>query len=317
MSTVNKKEIEKFSKMAAEWWDPSGKFKPLHKFNPIRIKYIKENIINSFKLKAKQRPLEKINILDIGCGGGLLSEPMTRLGANVTGIDASSKNISIAKLHAKKNKLKINYLCSSPEKLKIKKKFDVILNMEIVEHVEDINFFINSCSKLLKKNGLMFVATLNKTLKSYIFAIVGAEYVLRWLPIGTHDWEKFVRPEDLKKILSKNNLKLEKLEGMNFNIIKDEWTVSSDTSINYIVKSIKTLIIFVLYPRYHLSIDAFFFKFHKIFLGSISIDTFRFFFRIVVNRSCFIGKIFTNKLKIFFNKFLITFNCFFYIIVLI
>ena len=239
MSSVNKKEIEKFSKMAAEWWDPSGKFKPLHKFNPIRIKYIKENIIDNFKLKVKKKPLDKINILDIGCGGGLLSEPMTRLGANVTGIDASSKNINIAKLHAKKNKLKINYLCSSPEKLKIKKKFDVILNMEIIEHVEDIDFFINSCSKLLKKNGLMFVATLNKTLKSYMFAIIGAEYVLRWLPIGTHDWEKFVKPEDLKKILSKNNLKLEKLDGMSFNIIKDEWSVSSDTSINYIVKSIK------------------------------------------------------------------------------
>ena len=239
MSSVNKKEIEKFSKMAAEWWDPSGKFKPLHKFNPIRIQYIKENIISSFKLKSKKKPLDKINILDIGCGGGLLSEPMTRLGANVTGIDASSKNIGIAKLHAKKNKLKINYLCSSPEKLKTQKKFDVILNMEIVEHVEDINFFINSCSKLLKKNGLMFIATLNKTLKSYVFAIIGAEYVLRWLPIGTHDWEKFVRPEDLKKILSKNNLNLEKLDGMNFNIIKDEWSISSDTSINYIVKSIK------------------------------------------------------------------------------
>ena len=239
MSSVNKKEIEKFSKMAAEWWDPRGKFKPLHKFNPIRIKYIKENIINSFELKIKKKPLDKINILDIGCGGGLLSEPMTRLGANVTGIDASIKNISIARLHAKKNNLKINYLCSSPEKLKIQKKFDVILNMEIVEHVEDINYFINSCSKLLKKNGLMFVATLNKTFKSYVFAIIGAEYVLRWLPIGTHDWEKFVRPEDLKKILNKNNLKLEKLDGMNFNIIKDEWTVSSDTSINYIVKSIK------------------------------------------------------------------------------
>ena len=239
MSSVNKKEIEKFSKMAVEWWDPSGKFKPLHKFNPIRIKYIKENIISNFKLKVKKKPLDKINILDIGCGGGLLSEPMTRLGANVTGIDASNKNINIAKLHAKKNKLKINYLCSSPEKLKIKKKFDVILNMEIIEHVEDINFFINSCSKLLKKNGLMFVATLNKTLKSYMFAIIGAEYVLRWLPIGTHDWEKFVRPEDLKKILSKNNLKLEKLDGMNFNIIKDEWSVSSDTSINYIAKFIK------------------------------------------------------------------------------
>ena len=239
MNSVNKKEIEKFSKMAAEWWDPSGKFKPLHKFNPIRIQYIKENIISSFKLKSKKKPLDKIDILDIGCGGGLLSEPMTRLGANVTGIDASSKNIGIAKLHAKKNKLKINYLCSSPEKLKTQKKFDVILNMEIVEHVEDINFFINSCSKLLKKNGLMFIATLNKTLKSYIFAIIGAEYVLRWLPIGTHDWEKFVRPEDLKKILSKNNLNFEKLDGMNFNIIKDEWSISSDTSINYIVKSIK------------------------------------------------------------------------------
>ena len=239
MNSVNKKEIEKFSKMAVEWWDPSGKFKPLHKFNPIRIKYIKENIISNFKLKVKKKPLDKINILDIGCGGGLLSEPMTRLGANVTGIDASNKNINIAKLHAKKNKLKINYLCSSPEKLKIKKKFDVILNMEIIEHVEDINFFINSCSKLLKKNGLMFVATLNKTLKSYVFAIIGAEYVLRWLPIGTHDWEKFVRPEDLKKILGKNSLKLEKLDGMNFNIIKDEWSVSSDTSINYIAKFIK------------------------------------------------------------------------------
>ena len=239
MSSVNKKEIEKFSKMADEWWDPSGKFKPLHKFNPIRIQYIKENIIGNFKLKNKKKPLDKINILDIGCGGGLLSEPMTRLGANVTGIDASSKNINIAKHHAKKNNLKINYICSSPEKLKIKKKFDVILNMEIVEHVDDINFFINSSSKLLKKNGLMFVATLNKTLKSYMFAIIGAEYVLRWLPIGTHDWEKFVKPVDLKNILYKNNLKLERLDGMNFNIIKDEWSISSDTSINYITKSIK------------------------------------------------------------------------------
>jgi len=239
MSSVNKKEIEKFSKMAAEWWDPDGKFKPLHKFNPIRIKYIKDNIIHSFKLKSKEKPLEKINILDIGCGGGLLSEPMARLGANVTGIDASDKNIKIAKLHAKKNKLNINYICSSPEKVKTKKKFDVILNMEIIEHVEDINFFIKSCSKLLKKNGLMFVATLNKTLKSYVFAIIGAEYVLRWLPIGTHDWEKFVKPEDLKNILSKNNLKIEKIDGMNFDILKDEWNISKDVSINYIAKSLK------------------------------------------------------------------------------
>jgi len=239
MTSVNKKEIDKFSKMANEWWDPEGKFKPLHKFNPVRIKYIKENIINHFKLKNKFRPLSGINILDIGCGGGLLSEPMSRMGANVTGIDASDKNIQIAKLHAKKNKLKINYFCSSPEKLKITKKFDVILNMEIVEHVEDTDFFLKSCSKLLKKNGLMFVATINKTLKSYIFAIIGAEYVLRWLPIGTHEWEKFVKPEDLKKILMKYDLSLNKLEGMNFNIIKDEWSISRDLSVNYIGKFIK------------------------------------------------------------------------------
>ncbi len=239
MTSVNKKEIDKFSKMADEWWDPEGKFKPLHKFNPTRIKYIKENIINNFKLKNKFRPLSGINILDIGCGGGLLSEPMSRMGANVTGIDASDKNIKIAKLHSKKNKLKINYLCSSPEKLKFTKKFDVILNMEIVEHVEDIDFFLKSCSKLLKKNGLMFVATINKTLKSYIFAIVGAEYVLRWLPIGTHEWEKFVKPEDLKKILMKYDLSLNKLEGMNFNVIKDEWSISRDLSVNYIAKFIK------------------------------------------------------------------------------
>ncbi len=239
MTSVNKKEIDKFSKMADEWWDPEGKFKPLHKFNPTRIKYLKENIVYNFKLKNKSKPLSGIKILDIGCGGGLLSEPMSRMGANVTGIDASDKNIKIAKVHSKKNKLKINYLCSSPEKLKIGKKFDVILNMEIVEHVEDIDFFLKSCSKLLKKNGLMFVATINKTLKSYVFAIVGAEYVLRWLPIGTHEWEKFVKPEDLKQILMKYDLSLNKLEGMNFNIIKDEWSISRDLSVNYIAKFIK------------------------------------------------------------------------------
>ena len=204
MSSVNKKEIEKFSKIAEEWWNPSGKFKPLHKFNPIRISYIKENIIKSFNLKNnKNIPLKKVKILDIGCGGGLLSEPMCRLGADVTGIDASIKNINVAKLHAKKNKLNINYLCATPENLKAKGKFDVILNMEIVEHVENINFFLSSCSKLLKKNGIMFVATINKTLKSYLFAIVGAEYILRWLPIGTHEWEKFIKPEELIKIQKK------------------------------------------------------------------------------------------------------------------
>ena len=239
MNSINYKEIEKFSKMAEEWWDPSGKFKPLHKFNPIRILYIKENIIETFKLNKKNSPLQNIKILDIGCGGGLLSEPMCRLGADVTAIDASEKNINIAKIHSKKNNLKINYICASPEKLKIKDKFDVILNMEIVEHVEDMDFFLKSCSKLLKKKGIMFVATLNKTLKSYIFAIVGAEYVLRWLPIGTHEWEKFVKPEELISTLKKNSLSIEKVDGMKFNILTDKWKISKDKSVNYIAKFIK------------------------------------------------------------------------------
>ena len=236
MNTINKKEIEKFSKIAAEWWDPNGKFKPLHKFNPVRIKYIKDNIIKKFNLNSSNKPLKTINILDIGCGGGLLSEPMSRLGANVVGIDASKKNIEVAKFHAKKNKLKINYICASPEILKIQKKFDVILGMEIVEHVEDINFFIKKSSELLKKNGLMFIATLNKTLKSYVFAIVGAEYILRWLPIGTHDWNKFIKPDELIKITKINNLKLEKLDGMNFDLLTNEWNLSSNNSVNYIAK---------------------------------------------------------------------------------
>jgi len=236
MNSINKKEIEKFSRIAEEWWNPNGKFKPLHNFNPIRIKYIKENIIKDFNIKSSERPLKKINLLDIGCGGGLLSEPMCRLGANVVGIDASEKNIKVAKFHAKKNKLKIDYKVTSPEKLITKIKFDVILNMEIVEHVENIDFFIKESSKLLKKNGIMFVATLNKTLKSYVFAIIGAEYILKWLPIGTHDWEKFIKPNDLIKISKKNNLSLEKLVGMKFNILDDSWKVSNDTSVNYIVK---------------------------------------------------------------------------------
>ena len=239
MSTVNQKEIEKFSKMADEWWDPNGKFKPLHRFNPIRIKYIKENIINNFKIETNENPLRNITILDIGCGGGLLSEPMTKLGATVTGIDASSKNIEIAKLHAKKNKLKINYINCSPEKLPEQEKFDVILNMEIVEHVEDISLFLKSCSQLLKKEGLMFVATINKTLKSYMFAIIGAEYILRWLPIGTHEWEKFVKPDKLKNELLNYDLILEKLDGVKFNPIKNEWFLSKDTSVNYITKFVK------------------------------------------------------------------------------
>ena len=234
MSTINKKEIQKFSKIANEWWDPEGNFKPLHKFNPIRIKYIKDNIIQNFKIKSKNAPLKSLNILDIGCGGGLLSEPMCRLGGNVTAIDASKKNIDVAKFHSKENKLKIEYLCASPEKLKINKEFDVVLNMEVVEHVEDINLFLNKSSQLLKSNGLMFVATLNKTLESYIFAIVGAEYILRWLPIGTHEWDKFIEPSTLIEFAKKHGLRLDKLDGMRFDILTNQWKLSENKSVNYI-----------------------------------------------------------------------------------
>ena len=235
-NTINNKEIEKFSQIAEEWWNPNGKFKPLHKFNPIRIKYIKENIVNDFKIKKKDRPLEGLNILDIGCGGGLLSEPMARLGAKVVGIDASKKNINVAKHHLKKSKLNIKYLNVAPENYNTKQKFDIILNMEVIEHVENVDSFIKKSSKFLKKSGVMFIATLNQTLKSYLFAIIGAEYILRWLPMGTHEWDKFVKPESLVKICKKNYLDLKKIDGIKFNLIYDQWNISKDKSINYISK---------------------------------------------------------------------------------
>jgi len=239
-TTINKAEIQKFSKLAEEWWDVNGKFKPLHMFNPIRIEYITEKIINHFKLK-KDKPnyLEKLNILDIGCGGGLISEPMARLGAKVTGIDASEKNIKVAKLHSKKNGLQINYLNTSPENLKDIEKFDIILNLEIVEHVENVNLYIKSCYRLLKNNGLMFTATLNRSLTSYIKAIIGAEYILRWLPIGTHDWNKFIKPEELENFLSQENFSTLDIKGLKFNPFLKKWKQSSDTSVNYIVSSSK------------------------------------------------------------------------------
>ena len=242
MNTINKKEIDKFSKIANEWWNPEGKFKPLHKFNPIRIDYLKKNIIKHFDMKNKKnnKPLNGVSILDIGCGGGLLSEPMFRLGAKVTGIDASEKNIKIAKFHSKKQNLKINYLCTSPDNMKGKEKFDVVLNMEIVEHVDNLDLFLKESSSHLKKNGIMFIATLNKTLKSYVFAIVGAEYILRWLPIGTHEWEKFVTPKYLNELSKKNNLKEKKVDGMKFDILNNQWMLTEDLSVNYISMFEKT-----------------------------------------------------------------------------
>ena len=238
--TINKKEIDKFSKLADEWWDPEGKFKPLHNFNPVRLRYIKDTIIKKFGNKSEKLPLKDIKILDIGCGGGLLSEPLSRLVATVTGIDASDRNIKIAKMHLKKSKLDIDYYCSSPDKFVAKEKFDVVLNMEIVEHVDNVDFFLFKSSELLKKDGLMFIATLNKTLKSYVFAIIGAEYILKWLPIGTHDWNKFLKPDELINICKNNSLNLNNLIGVKFDILKNEWIVSNDKSINYLAQFSKT-----------------------------------------------------------------------------
>ena len=234
--TVNKKELDKFSKLASEWWDPKGKFKPLHKFNPVRLSYIKKTIVKKKKLLNNKKPLKNIRILDIGCGGGLLCEPLAKMGAKVIGIDASEKNIKIAKSHANKSKLKVDYYCATPENFKFNSKFDVVLNMEIVEHVDNVDLFLNKSSKFLKNNGIMIIATLNKTLKSFIFAIVGAEYVLRWLPIGTHDWNMFIKPDDLINICKRNFLRLEELKGVEYNLISNEWKLSNNSSVNYMAR---------------------------------------------------------------------------------
>ena len=239
-TTINKEEIQKFSKLSDEWWDVDGKFKPLHMFNPIRIEYITENIKKHYKIKKDSANfLKGLNILDIGCGGGLISEPMARLGANVTGIDASEKNVKVAKLHSEKNGLKINYINTSPEKLNELAKFDIILNLEIIEHVNDVSLYIKSCNKLLKKNGLLFTATLNRSFMSYIKAIIGAEYILRWLPIGTHDWNKFIKPEELEKLLNQEKFSTVDIKGLNFNPFLNKWKKSNNLSVNYIISSVK------------------------------------------------------------------------------
>ena len=240
MTTVNKEEIQKFSAIAEEWWNVNGKFKPLHMFNPIRIEYILETTKDHFNIKDNfNEPLKNLRVLDIGCGGGLMSEPITRLGGKVTGIDASEKNIKVAQLHAEKNNLKINYLNTSPEKFVESEKFDVILNLEIVEHVENVDLYFESCAKLLKKNGLMFTATLNRTFISFLKAIIGVEYILRWLPIGTHDWNKFLKPQEIEKKISNLSFSTKEIKGLEFNPINQKWKRSDNLSVNYIITSIK------------------------------------------------------------------------------
>ncbi len=239
-TTINKEEIQKFSRLAEDWWDVNGKFKPLHMFNPIRIEYITSYIKKYFNIKnEKSNFLKDLNILDIGCGGGLISEPLARLGAKVTGIDASEKNIKVAKLHSEKSGLHIDYQNTSPEKLKSFEEFDIILNLEIVEHVDNVGLYIKSCRNLLKKNGLMFTATLNRSFSSYVKAIIGAEYILRWLPIGTHDWNKFLKPEELEKLLFDEKFTTLEIMGLKFNPFLSKWKKSKDLSVNYIVVSSK------------------------------------------------------------------------------
>ena len=239
MTTINKEEIQKFSDLADEWWDVKGKFKPLHMFNPIRLEYIIEKIKHHFQTNDKNNFLNNLSILDIGCGGGLISEPLARLGGVVTGIDASEKNIKVAQLHSEKNNLNIRYINKSPDEFKEFEKFDIILNLEVVEHVEDVNLYLKSCYKLLKKNGIMFTATLNRTFTSYLKAIIGAEYILRWLPIGTHDWNKFIKPEELEKYLMEKKFKTLDIKGLEFNPINSKWKRSDNLSVNYIICSKK------------------------------------------------------------------------------
>lgn len=234
-NTIDPKEIEKFERMADEWWSATGKFKPLHKFNPIRISYIRDKIIEHFSLDNSQKePLKNIKMLDVGCGGGLLSEPFARLGADMTGIDAGEKNIEVAKIHAKRSELKIDYRFQDVEELaKTDEKFDVILAMEIIEHVADVESFVAALKNCLKPGGMLFVATINRTAKSYLNAIIGAEYILRWLPRGTHDWKKFPKPSEINKIAENNGLKLKEMTGFSYNLIKDEWKKTDNLDINY------------------------------------------------------------------------------------
>lgn len=233
--TVDAQEIAKFSAMAAEWWDPHGKFRPLHKFNPTRLAYIRECVSAHFGRAADApKPLEGLRLLDIGCGGGLLSEPMTRLGANVTGADAGEKNIKTASIHAQEQGLEIDYRHTTAEALaQAGEQFDVILNMEVIEHVADTQVFMTECAACLKPGGLMIVATLNRTARAFALAIVGAEYVLGWLPRGTHEWSKFITPDEMHQMMVKSGLTPGELTGVSFNPLADKWSMSRDTAVNY------------------------------------------------------------------------------------
>ena len=236
-TTIDQGEVERFSALAAEWWNPQGKFRPLHKFNPVRLTYIRDHVAAHFGRDPKgDKPLAGLRLLDIGCGGGLLCEPMARLGAEVLGADASRTNVEVASIHAAQSGVNVSYEAVTSEELAARgERFDVILNMEVVEHVADVDLFLSSCSEMVRPGGLMFVATINRTMKAMALAIVGAEYVLRWLPRGTHQYEKLVRPEEIETPLAAAGMNVIHRTGVFYNPLQDQWNLSRDMDVNYMM----------------------------------------------------------------------------------
>ena len=235
-STVDPAEIARFSKLSDEWWDPKGRMAPLHRINPLRLQFIRDAACKKFDRNPRSlNCLQTLRILDIGCGAGLLCEPIVRLGAQVFGIDPSETNIAAAKMHANRSHLLIDYRATTIEAMDTRERFDVVLAMEVVEHVTDIQLFLDRCAAVMKPSGLMVVATLNRTMKSFALAIVGAEYVLRWLPRGTHHWNKFVTPAELARQLHRNKLEVIEQTGIVYSPLADRWSLSPDTDVNYMV----------------------------------------------------------------------------------
>jgi 2-polyprenyl-6-hydroxyphenyl methylase / 3-demethylubiquinone-9 3-methyltransferase len=240
-STVDDAEVERFSALASEWWDPRGKMAVLHKFNPVRLGFIKEAACRHFGRDAKRLDaLAGLRILDIGCGGGILSEPLARLGADVVGADPAKANVEAARLHAAEAGVAVDYRASTAEALAdAGERFDVVLAMEVVEHVADLSLFIKRCAEMVKPGGLMVVATINRTIKSFAFAIVGAEYLLRWLPRGTHQWDKFITPNELEAVLERHGLRTIDETGVIYNLVADRWQLATDMDVNYMVTAEK------------------------------------------------------------------------------
>ncbi len=240
-STASPEEVARFTAIAEEWWDPKGKFRPLHKFNPTRLTFIRDQLCSHFGGDPlADKPLKGLKILDIGCGGGLVSEPMARMGAEMTSIDAGEQNVQVAAIHAEKSGLEIGYRHILPEDLvKEGAQFDVVLNMEVVEHVPDLEAFLTACCALVKPGGAMIGATLNRTLKSLAMAKIGAEYVLRWLPPGTHDWNKFLKPSEFASGLRPHGLTVQTLKGMTYSPMGDSWSLTDDLTVNYLLFAVK------------------------------------------------------------------------------